>query len=101
MDTLQEMITKEARLEQLAEECAELAQAALKLARKYRNENPTPKSEAYCLCDLTEEAADVMSCLEALTDLLDMDEVEQIRDRKTERWISRWKALKSKDISIS
>ena len=33
-----------ALLEQLAEECSELAQAALKLARLERGENPTPKA---------------------------------------------------------
>ena len=32
-----------AMLEQLAEECSELAHASLKLARKIRGENPTPK----------------------------------------------------------
>jgi hypothetical protein len=34
-----------ATLEQLAEECAELSQAALKLARLHRGENPTPVTE--------------------------------------------------------
>ena len=37
-----EKIGKPAMLEQLAEEAAELSQAALKLARVIRNENPTP-----------------------------------------------------------
>lgn len=46
-------------LEQLAEESAELAQAALKFARKLRDENPTPKSEEECLQDLLKELADV------------------------------------------
>lgn len=43
-DDVLEMIGTAALLEQLAEESAELAQAALKMARKIRNENPTPKS---------------------------------------------------------
>lgn len=51
-------------LEQLAEESAELAQAALKFARKLRDENPTPKSEEECLQDLLEELADVKLCME-------------------------------------
>lgn len=34
-----------AMLEQCAEECTELAQACLKLARKIRNENPTPATK--------------------------------------------------------
>ena len=45
-DDVLEMIGTAALLEQLAEESAELAQAALKMARKMRNENPTPKSRA-------------------------------------------------------
>ena len=40
-DDVLEMIGTAALLEQLAEESAELAQAALKMARKIRNENPT------------------------------------------------------------
>lgn len=43
-DDVLEMIGTAALLEQLAEESAELAQAALKMARKLRNENPTTKS---------------------------------------------------------
>ena len=53
-------------LEQLAEESADLAQAALKFARKLRDENPTPKSEEECLQDLLEELADVKLCMEVL-----------------------------------
>ena len=37
-----EKIGTSAKLEQLAEEAAELSQAALKLARVLRGENPTP-----------------------------------------------------------
>lgn len=43
-----ETIGTEAVLEQLAEKSAELAQAALKLARKMRGVNPTPKEEDEC-----------------------------------------------------
>lgn len=39
------MLGEPALLEQLAEECSELAQAALKLARLERGENPIPKTE--------------------------------------------------------
>ena len=53
-------IGEAAVLEQLAEECTELAQSALKLARKIRGENPTPKSLEECKASLQEEAADVV-----------------------------------------
>ena len=40
-----EEIGEAAMLEQLAEECTELAKAALKMARIIRKENPTPVTE--------------------------------------------------------
>lgn len=52
-----------ALLEQLAEECSELAQAALKLARLERGENPTPKTEEECVENLLEELGDVNLCM--------------------------------------
>lgn len=52
-----------ALLEQLAEECAELAQAALKMARLERGENPTPKTEEECVENLLEELGDVNLCM--------------------------------------
>ena len=55
-----DLIGKAAMLEMLAEESSELSHAALKLARKYRGENPTPKSEMECIDSLTEETADVL-----------------------------------------
>lgn len=58
-DDVLDMIGTAAALEQLAEESAELAQAALKMARKPRGENPTPKSRADCIANLQEEIADV------------------------------------------
>lgn len=45
-------------LAQLAEEGAELAQAALKLRRAYDGTNPTPKTVGECLDNLQEEVAD-------------------------------------------
>lgn len=52
-----------ALLEQLAEECSELAQAALKMARLERGENPTPKTEEECVKNLLEELGDVNLCM--------------------------------------
>lgn len=65
-DDVLEMIGTAALLEQLAEESAELAQAALKMARKLRNENPTPKTHADCVSNLQEEIADVELCISIL-----------------------------------
>lgn len=55
-----------ALLEQLAEECSELAQAALKLARLERGENPTPKTEEECVENLLEELGDVNLCMSVI-----------------------------------
>ena len=90
-------------LEQLGEECCELGQAALKLARKYRDENPTPKTESECLDNLAEEIADVMLCIDLLVEDLDMGEIithgsiESIQLMKYLRWsgrIAEWKMHK-------
>lgn len=49
--------------ENLAEECTELAKAALKKSRKLRGENPTPKTMEEIDTDIDEEIADVNACL--------------------------------------
>ena len=79
-----------ALLEQLAEESAELAQAALKMARKIRNENPTPKSHADCVANLQEEIADVELCISVLPAALhDPAEVGRTMAAKHRRWNER------------
>ena len=63
MMNILETIGEPAVLEQLAEECTELAQAALKLARILREENPTPVSRKEAREHLNDEKQDVMNCL--------------------------------------
>ena len=69
-------------LEQLAEEASELSQAALKKARKLREENPTPKSLGEIDDNLVEEIADVNLC----TDVLKVSIMARIYDFKLDRW---------------
>lgn len=57
-----EYTTGPAKYESLAEECTELAQAALKMARLIRNENPTPVTKPDTEAKLQEEFTDVISC---------------------------------------
>ena len=66
MRTIVERIGKPALLEQTAEECAELAHACLKEARRLRGENPTPKSTPECWLAISEELADLQLCMELL-----------------------------------
>lgn len=63
MMNILETIGEPAVLEQLAEECTELAQAALKLSRILREENPTPVSRKEARERLVDEKQDVMNCL--------------------------------------
>lgn len=65
---LAEVIGTPAMLEQTAEECVELAQACLKLARHLRGENKVHKPAEEIYANLSEEMADVMICLGELTD---------------------------------
>lgn len=77
-----------ALLEQLAEECSELAQAALKLARKERGENPTPKALGDCFKDLIAEMADAQLCIWVVETSRGLD----LRSHcawKRERWAKR------------
>ena len=74
-----------AMLEQLAEECTELAKAAHKMARIIRKENPTPVTEKDAIANIREEYTDVVQCAGELS--LTVDEEQMAR--KHERWEKR------------
>lgn len=91
-------ITKEigepAVLEQLAEECTELAHAAIKLARKMRGESPTPVTEEMIRADIMEEMADVQVCMSVLdvgVEWIDQQYIRIAIGRKLQRWQQRIK----------
>lgn len=88
---LHEIIGDPAMLEQTAEECTELAQACLKLARHFRGENKVHKSEEELYSNLSEEIADVKICIDELLDsgLISYESVESFLAYKTERMIKR------------
>jgi len=90
-DYVRHAVSQEDLLYQLAEESAELSQAALKLARKLKGTNPTPKTLSECKTALIEEVADVELCM-LLCGLL--DGVNELRElaiirAKTDRWAER------------
>ena len=91
MNDIIDSIGLPAVLEQLAEECSELAQASLKYARLLRDENPTPKTKQECLESLTEEMADVELCNSLLmtADHIDFDAVMELIEVKDKRWHER------------
>ena len=90
---LLERIGRAAMLEQVAEECSELAHACLKYARYLRNENPTNKNIIDIQTNLEEEAADVKICLKELEagGLINKDNVSEWKEKKIDRMSERFK----------
>ena len=92
MTSIYDKIGEPAMLEQIAEECAELAHSALKLARLLRDENPTPVREEDARQRFLEEIADVTLCIDewlrnqapTCTDIVNVT-----MDEKEQRWIKR------------
>lgn len=64
MEIIRAMLSRGEVLCQLAEEAAELGQAALKLRRALEGVNPTPVPVNEAEARLAEEVADVLLCLE-------------------------------------
>lgn len=91
MSLITDKLSKEALLEQTAEECVELAQACLKMARKMRGENPTPKSMFGLVMDLNEELADVTLCITQLVDsgFISQESIDSVIMTKEKRWEER------------
>ena len=71
----------------VAEEAAELAQAALKLHRVLDGTNPTPKSYVDAIRDFEEEIADVQLYLERIS--YNKMHVTDVKKIKAERWKTR------------
>lgn len=91
MDSIRSMLPKDELLAQLAEECNELAHAALKKRRTLSAVNPTPVSEAAAQLMLLEEAADVLLLLALCgVDVTDAN-IDLIQEQKIMRWIGRLK----------
>lgn len=81
-----DLIGKPAMYELLAEECCELAQASLKMARILREENPTPKSIKEVQDNLIEERTDVELCIQELG----IEHDPELMERKEDRFYKRW-----------
>ena len=88
---IRENVPRRELLAQLAEECAELGQAALKLRRAEDTINPTPVNwgDAYDL--LVEEIADVTLCLGILgmDDKVLISKYGEVQNAKADRWADR------------
>ena len=96
--TIVEQIGVPSVLEACAEECNELSQACLKLSRKLRNENPTPKTHEELIESLKEEMADVLTCMDVIlyeAKLVTRKDIHEIADFKLKRWYERLDAFLS------
>ena len=71
--------------EQLAEEAAELAQAALKVSRILRGDNPTPIEPLKAAEDVIKEYTDVY----LVSNILDIDIDATCFVQKRQRWVKR------------
>lgn len=96
---VRENLPQEELLCQLAEECAELSKAALKLRRVYDGTNPTPVKRSEAFNNLVEEIADVTLCLEVLG--LNTGEVLYNCGKIWEEKSARWKKRLQESISES
>lgn len=88
-EKIKQHIPQDELLAQLAEEAAELSQAALKLRRALTGINPTPVAAEGARANLVEEIADILNVSELLLEIDDVDEIYDIVQRKRERWLKR------------
>lgn len=91
MDKISDYLSNGDLLCQLAQECSELAQAALKLKRAMEGTNPTQKGILECWDDLDEEIADTFLVIQqmGLTDREHTKKFVAIAVKKKERWLDR------------
>ena len=110
INTIASLLTSEDGLQQLAEEAAELAKAALKVIRASSARNPTILSHEETIQNLLEEYADVQLCMEVVQRQMETkrgpafhtmaprlckevqdDRMRDIRYQKCCRWVRRIK----------
>ena len=104
IETIRHNLRRPELLAQLAEECAELAHAALKLRRAIDGANPTPVPARTAEKNLREEIADVLLLMQLCTydDVAVLDvrvngEIGTTIQRKTARWAERLACARSGD----
>lgn len=81
-----EKLSKSEILAQMAEECAELGKAGLKLRRTLNGMNPTTVGFVSAKENLLEECGDVLCCAQILLSHAELQKVFDIAVGKTMRW---------------
>lgn len=94
---IRDILPKTELLAQMAEEAAELSQAALKLRRALDGSNPTPVPAGAAWNGLLEEYGDVLNCGDELLTGLDMSLCAEMRSKKMARWKARLKEKMGRD----
>lgn len=91
VEVIREKLPQEEVLRQLAEEAAEVAQAALKMCRAITGINPTPVTVQEAYEGLLEEIGDINNCLVALGYDRSLDAVRAslAANEKLHRWADR------------
>lgn len=100
MKEIIDKIGEVAILEQLAEECAELTKAALKLSRVIRKENPTPVTVNDAFDNFVEEIGDVRLLLRVTDFMYDTIQTQDIEEYKLQRWKNRTKLDNPKALRL-
>ena len=100
MKEIIDQISEAALLEQLAEECAELTQASLKLSRIIRKENPTPVTEQDAYQNFVEEVGDVRLLLKIMDSSYDGIYTKDLEQYKLQRWKKRIKTGDQKALRL-
>ena len=89
IDYIREQLPEEVLYAQLAEEAAELAQAALKMYRILDGRNPTPVRFSEAWADIQEEVSDVLLCLRVLGIGDNLEAYSGQKKAKLDRWADR------------
>lgn len=87
IDYIIEHVSEHRLYEQLAEECCELAQAALKMSRYLQKEDYVAMTKEEIHSKIVEEMTDVLVCLDTLHQRQDID--MELAAKKVNRWKNR------------
>lgn len=90
INKIRELVPEAALYEQLAEEAAELAQAALKCARSLRGDNPTPITDKQAQARVVEEFSDVLN----VASVLELEPNMALQAYKLQRWVDRLEEMR-------
>lgn len=92
---IHEFVSQKAIMLQLAEECTEVAQQAIKIVRIRDGENPTPITQNEAINNLHGELGDLFACLACLIGV-DNDIVDKIKSQRLDRWRKRLEDMHKK-----